>query len=938
MKKTGLSVFIFAVLFVGVSLSALAQFGQSGALNGTVKDGEGLPLPGVGVTIKSPAIVLPSMSTTTNQQGIYRLPSLPPGTYEITYELQGMRTLVRKGIIISVGQTVTINVSLEPAKLETSIIVTGQSPTVDIQSTSRTTNLDKEFIASIPSIRTLDSYFNMTPGVVAETNPNGPMSSASGSGVRDNSYNLDGVNINSEDVGSQRIEIGMDIMEEISIQSGGLPAEYGDTMGTLINIVTKSGGNTFSGSASFYYNNEKLQTNNTKGTPLEGRLSGYKYNYEPGVTLGGPIIKDRLWFFTNLSFNRRAVNIAGFPYDKPQTVPAVETRPYPYVKFTFQPSQKNKFVFSYNYSNLIQNNAAASAYWAESTTVKWDQPYHVLNLQWTHYFTSSFFMDFKVGSMNGADNVRPKGDLPQFLDISTGRSSGNYNVTDIYSHSRLQFISNATYFKDNLAGSHEFKVGGEIQLTAASRDFQPNRDPRNEMSAIYTYGGFPLYGVWYSDWYSKEATTNYFAFAQDTWQPVKRLILNLGLRFSHQRSIVPAQNESEGPITFLGVTFNRSVPESFTPIKRTDMVPRLGLSYDLTGNGKTLLKASYSRYIQANVIQYFTLTNPNYLWYYVQRLSPDFTPIPGAYIGASFPNSGKAGYGDKGLRSPHTDEFTLALEREILPDWSLALRYIRKWDRNLIEDVDANQLDIDKLVNDGTLEWTNWTQVSFTDLYDGQEKYFWSQNRILAKNQYILNPSQAKRDYRGYEVVLKKRHSQGWSAMASYIWQKSTGLIGSDWYDNWGLSAYFNNPNAHINAIGELPLSRRHQLKFQGMVSGPWGINVSGFFRYLSGMRYTRQVNSADLGVPLSQGSASINAETRGSRELPAQAILDMRLEKSFRFNKYRIGVFVDIFNVFNENKATGVQVRSSSPAIKFGEMTSIQDPRIFRLGARFGF
>ena len=346
MKKRALFFLIFGVLFIGVSLSVLAQFGQTGALNGTVKDPEGAPLPGVGVTIKSPSIVLPSMSTITNQQGIYRFPSLSPGTYEITYELQGMNTLVRKGIIISAGQTVTINVSLEPKKLEESIVVTGQSPTVDVQSTTRTTNLDKDFIASIPSVRALDSYFNMTPGVVAETNnPNGPMSSAQGSGVRDNSFNLDGVNITSEDVGTQRIEIGMDIMEELSVQSGGLPAEYGDTMGTLVNIVTKSGGNTFSGSASFYYNSEKLQTNNTKGTPLEGRLSGYKYIYEPGVTLGGPIVKDRLWFFTNLSFSKRAINIAGFPYDKPQTVPALETRPYPYIKFTFQPSQKEQIHF-----------------------------------------------------------------------------------------------------------------------------------------------------------------------------------------------------------------------------------------------------------------------------------------------------------------------------------------------------------------------------------------------------------------------------------------------------------------------------------------------------------------------------------------------------------------------------------------------------------------
>jgi hypothetical protein len=939
MKKKASSLLLLTVLLVGLCLSARAQFGQTGALNGTVSDAEGAPLPGVAVTIKSSAIILPEMNTVTNPQGIYRFPSLPPGTYEITFVLDGMNTLVRQGILISAGQTTTVDVTLELKTLQETVVVVGQSPTVDVQSTTHTTSLDKDFISSIPAPRMLDSYFNMAPGVVAEANnPNGPMSSSHGSGVRDNAFTLDGVNVSQEDVGTQRIEVGLDIMEELSVQSGGLPAEYGDTMGTIVNVVTKSGGNRFSGSVSFYYNSEKLQSSNTEGTPLVGRLSGYKYIYEPGATLGGPVVKDRLWFFLNLSFNKRAVNIAGFPYDKAQTVPAVETRPYPYLKFTFQPSQKNKLILSYNYANLIQDNAGAAYNWSESSTVKWDAPFHVFNLQWTNLFSDSLFMDFKVGYMSGEDNLRAKGGDPLYIELTTGNYSGNYPLTDLYTHGRLQVIANATHFNDDLVGSHEFKAGAEYQRTWASRDFRPVRDPRNELAEIFTYGGVPLYGVWLSDCYSKEATSNVFAFVQDTWQPVKRLNINLGLRFSHRRSIIPAQNESEGPITFLGVTFNRSVAQSFTPIKRTDLEPRLGIAYDLTGDRKTLLKASYSRYTQANVIQYFTAASPNSIWDYVQLLFPDFTPIPGAYIAADYPNPGKVGYGGQGLDSPRTDEFTAALERELFPNWSLALRYIRKWDRDLLEDVDASQLDIDRLVNDGALEWTNWTQVTATDPFDGQGKTFWSQNQIVATNLYLLNPPGAKRDYNGFEITLNRRFARGWSMMASYVWQKSTGLIGTDWFDNVTLSPYYNNPNAHTNAIGELPLSRRHQFKFQGMVRGPWGINVSAFFRYISGGHYTRQINSLDLGVPLNQGNATIYAEERGSRALPALTILDLRLEKSFRFPGFQVGLFADLFNIFNANEATGVQTVSSSAAITFEEMTGIQDPRIFRLGAKLEF
>ena len=757
---------LFFLLALSFASTALAQFGQTGSLNGTVKDPEGAPLPGASISIKSPALILPEMNTVTSSQGTYRFPSLPPGTYEVTYSLPGMSTLIRKGIIISAGQTTTLNVTLEFKKLEESLVVVGQSPTVDTQSTTRTTNLDKDFIASIPAARNLDAYFGMTPGVIAESNPNGLMSSAFGSGVTDNAFNVDGVNVTAPDFGTLRIEISMDIMEELSVQSGGLLAEYGDTMGTIVNVVTKSGGSTLSGSAGFYYNSDKLQSTNTKGTPLEGRLSGYNYVYEPSITLGGPIIKERAWFFATLGLNNRAINVAGFPYDKPETVPVVEKRIYPYLKLTFQPSQREKFSFSYSFSNYVQEDGGAtmvSLNFNEDTTLKWTMPSHILNLQWTHFFTNNLLMDFKLGFTRGSDNLYPKhdGSVPLYIDVLNYQLSGSWWTKRLYSRDRFQFNTNTTYYKDDFAGSHEFKLGGEFQMTAVKGDDTPQKDPRNGMAQIITVGGFPILGYWIAETYEKEATKNVFAFVQDTWRPGKRLTLNLGLRFSHQRSVIPAQNQNEGPQTLLGVTFNRSVTKSYTPIKRTDLAPRVGLIYDLTGDGKTLFKASFSRYIQANQILNFYAVNPNYQWRYGQLLNPDFTPIPNAIISVDYPNPAKIGYNGHSLKSPYTDEITVALERELFPDWSLALRYMKKWDRNLMQIVDANQLDIDRLMNDGALVWTNWEEVTFLDPFDGQQKTAWNQKDILAADYYLVNPPGAKRDYDGFEIVLNKRFSRG---------------------------------------------------------------------------------------------------------------------------------------------------------------------------------
>jgi hypothetical protein len=938
MKNRMIGLIVVLALAAVLPSPALGQLNQTGTLAGTVLDGQKQPLPGVTVTIKSPAIILPQMDMISGPQGRYRFLSLPPGLYEITFSLDGFTTFVRKEIRISVGQTTTIDATLEQKSLSESIVVTGESPTVDIRSSAKSTNLDRTFLATAPAARNLDAYFNMAPGVTAEDNPNGLMSSANGSSVRDNSFNLDGVNVTDPMTGTQMYGFGMDFIDEISILSGGLPAEFGDAAGASINVVTRSGGNKLTGSVSLYYSGDKLQSNNTAGTPLEGSQSGYQYVVEPGIVLGGPIVKDRLWFFANLSFNAKSKNVAGFPFDQPTQVPAKEFTPYPFIKLTFQPDQSNRFTLSYNFTDNRQNNSGASPFWNEEFTPKWTAPTSIFNFQWMKTFSASVFGDFKVGYVTSQQNVLPKASGASYIDLATGQYSGNYYVADRYLETRFQANANGTYFAEGKTGTHELKAGVEAQLTSSTRDAVFNPDPLNDMAVIYTYLGTPLYGLSFADTLEEEAATSLHGYLQDSWKPAKRLTLNLGLRFTYQAGRIPAQNVDEGPQDFLGIPFNRSVTESYTAFDRTALAPRLGVIYDVTGDGKTLFKAGYSRYIQSNLTSYFAAGNPNQWFYYAQALNPDFTPVPDAYLLAVIPDAASIGYGGSGLKAPYTDEFTVALERELMPDWALSARYIRKADRRLVEDVNAGELDMASLMNNGDLVWTNWTEVPFTDPYDGEERSFWSQNGIVAPDIYLTNPPGAERNFDGFELALTKHYARGWYLMASYAWQNSRGLVGSDWANTWGNSGLFNDPNAHVNAYGQMSLERRNQFKLQAMATGPWGISFSGFFRYYSGQRYTRQVVSTDLGVDVNQGQATIFAEPRGSHMLPALPILDLRVEKSFRMGRTSFSLFADAFNVFNGNVATAAQAVSSSPALVFGEMTAIQDPRAFRLGFRFDF
>jgi hypothetical protein len=271
-----------------------------------------------------------------------------------------------------------------------------------------------------------------------------------------------------------------------------------------------------------------------------------------------------------------------------------------------------------------------------------------------------------------------------------------------------------------------------------------------------------------------------------------------------------------------------------------------------------------------------------------------------------------------------------------MEDLSFSLRYIKRWDRKLIEDADANTLDMDALMDEGKLVWTAYVPTDIA--YQGKNYTFYNQVVFLPGEYYTVNPPGNERDYDSVEIILNKRPSRGWGFMASYIWQKTNGLIGTDFDDDYGARGYYDSPNWHINSVGRMKYERRHQFKLQAFVKGPWGINIGTYTRYLSGQRYNMILSAYDLGLFLNQGDVEIYGEPRGSYGLPDVMIVDVKLEKEFWINNIGFSVFLDGFNIFNNNKAIEVEDIASSPVLEFGEMTRIQAPRILRIGAKFQF
>ena len=943
MRKALLS-FLAMIFLVSVGFS---QTGQVGTIQGTVVDETNMPLPGVTVTISSPAMVVPQMYRVTSTSGSFRFPSLPPGEYEVKFELQGFKTVIRRGIVVTAGATTTLDITMTMATLEEEIVVEGVSPVIDRVKTTKTAVIDDTFIASIPAVRTLGNYFNMTPGVTGDT--------AHGGSVRDNTYNIDGVNTADPVVGTEALFFSVDTVEEIGVETGGLSAEYGQVQGAVINVVSKSGGNEFHGAATMYYRGEGFQSNNTRGTPLAGQKSGFKYEMEPGINFGGPIIKDKLWFFLNASFWKQEAIVSGYPYDRPgDEIGVDQMRPYPYLKLTYQPNQDNKLVLTYRYSDIIRHHRGASRYMLEETTWEQKTATHVVSLDYTRFFGSNFFMDVKGFAYLSQFDLLAKNDSPRFWEYTTSRSSGSYGYDDLNPRDRYSAQVKGTLFLDNLMGNHEIKGGVEYMEGVGGRDMVWRDAPGNPFSEegyslywIETEDGVPYWGDWYAPYNVKEKSRNLGVFIQDAWAPSRRLTFNLGLRYEMMKGIIPPQMQDEGEQTLplpepYNLTFNRAVTETITTYTWHTLSPRLGLVFDLTGDGKTTFKTSFSRYYLANLTQWISRGNPNGFVYFGGFISYDeetemYNLDTLAYLGLAGPEYvPRYGYEDYKFKAPYTDEFVIGIEREIARDTSFGVRYIRKWSRNNIEDADADYLNLDKLLSTGEYEWYNYEPVTVTDPYDGSEQIFYNRTELSPGDWYMINPPDANRDYDGVEVTVNKRYSHGWQMQASYVYQKSRGMIATDFGSTWSGSTLYDHPNAHINIIGRFPDERTHQIKLQGMVQLPWGVTLGGYARFLSGNRYTRQIRSQDLGVSLGQGPTTIYAEQRGSRLLPEVSILDLRLEKKFRISRTSLGVFVDLFNVFNDNKATSVYTISSNPGIKFETMQSIMDPRILRIGARF--
>jgi hypothetical protein len=922
LAKSGL----FLVLLTMIAFGTLSAQRLTGKIMGTVTDAEGAPLPGVTAELSSPVLMGGVHAEVTSEKGSYRFINLPPGIYKIVFKLKGFETVERPGLKVSVDATVTENIIMKVAAIEESVTVLAAAPLVDVTKSGMTTTFTKELLEQLPSGRfTFFDVIKQAPGLIMNTQE-GDRIVAYGSNYESSDYQVDGVDVRNPDVGSAWQWVNPEVFAEVETTGIGAPAEYGQFTGAVINIVTKSGGNKFEGSISYYGQFQSLVANNNLRPDDPEAFAYHRDKFlDASFNLGGPIIKDKLWFFG--SYERVEDSYTAWLSDPKYPAPYIGDKAF--LKLSSQLGKNHRLVgsFYYEYFDIpdpitpyITRDAVASEI---GHTPTW-------NLMYTWLISNKAFLDLKYGGYWSDDNYLPINSTLEsrsHYDSVTGVTSEGVWWPWMYEVVRHQANATLSYFaEDFLGGAHDFRVGVQYNKGTAI-----NHGGYSGGRAYYDYsfeysGYLYTYSYMYQqDVFSYGGVVNSIgAFVDDSWKIGDRLTVNLGIRLDHSAGSIQPFPVFQGWEETSAMT-----PEVPNVVKWTTVSPRVGLAFQLTSDKKTLLRASYGRYYDALLMSNWNWPGPNvtdwtkYIWDGEDWVLFDF--VPGTMNYTVDPN----------LKNPYADQFSVGLERELLPDFSIGATYIYKHEKNLIgwEDRGATYEQVDMMSDDNGLTYLVWNQTSGLETND-----YW-----------ITQPSRFgetfDQTYKAVIFSLIKRYSNRWQLSASLTWSRMEGLTNTAhslsqqamiWYTEY----YGQDPNDLINARGYLSNDRTWIFKLSSSFSFPWGILASVNYLYQTGRPIPTFVR-----VYPDQGVRTILAEPRGKERFPAWSILDFRLQKTFDIYKtVKLSAMVDVFNAFNSNTVIGYP--SSYPrnpgydlwSEAFHQPDEIFFPRRAQIGLRLEF
>jgi hypothetical protein len=981
-----------------IAIVSQAEAAETGNIRGKVLDEQGGPVPGATVTVSGPNIA-GEKSTTTAADGTFQIIGLAPGVQEVHVSMSGFAPM-QVGVPVRLDETAYVPVTLRMAGTASEeVIVEETLPVIDTTRSAISTELTSEQLQNLPVGRSYQDAVNMLPGVHGridsqEGGPGTGNPSVRGEGQYGNNYLVDGISTRDPATKTFGTNVNFDAVQSLQTYTDGAPAEFGQATGMLVNVVTKNGGDEHHGSLGVYLDTDACFADPDQ--PIGDLPASCKYkvlnidtgveedvpkrsytNYEISGTAGGPIVKEKLWYFLALDAVKQDIFFESMdpaaPYDRMDGQGFVKLTWFASSDFTLQGQlgSSGSWIDNYETSGLYSPDAQSKYKATDLSPI----------LTGTYHPDAKTEIELKLSYLTSAIDVVPmSGDeaVASFVNQDTGQHSNNYDDFDYNDRSRVGGSLQATRVIDDFAGDHRWKLGVEAWLLRDARELIytgpsgsfPYVDPGTGESAVDDYDGIQYFTTeglpcdaevegqpnsncegfqTYEDVgkpldHQGHITT---AFLQDDWQPVKSLTLNLGVRVDRE---VLYQNDGD------------KVMDAIMP------VPRLGLAWDITNDSKTVLTANAGRY--------YDLSGNSFA---------EWGDTRSAYIFKTFENDGKGGYiatniqdpetdplvyctdkdlGDwadylvenygykpedaeasidkardycqEGLKPYHMDKLTLGFQREIVPLLAVGIRGILSKTVDIPEDVD--------------IDYDTWV---------------------------ISNPEEKYRDYKALELTLERKYDSRWSALVSYTLSESKGAMpgqfelssggqtGSNgdevgvflddvsdldarqgFYDSdlnfymdllYGLGRagyYDDNGKYHegddAGYYGYLPYHSFHSAKANGFYTFDFGTTIGLVYEFDSGHAWQKR------GLVDGYGDYFAFPEGRGSRFMPAVHYVDFRIAHKVEFGTAQsVELSVDMFNL--PDLDTPITYYENDNA-SFGKTLYRQAPRAFRFGLKYTY
>jgi hypothetical protein len=942
----------FILIACAVALSATTAWAQaqSGEIFGKATDSSGAVLPGVTVTLTSPSLITP-LTVVTVESGAYRFPNIPIGTYTVTFELGGFSRFVRENVRIETGFNAEINATLNVSPVQETVTVSGATPVIDTRSTTTGQTFTREMLERIPSARDPWVMMEQTPGIIMSSqnvggNQSGQQNTFIAHGTGNNEvWNLDGGNITDQPSSSSSMYYDFDAFEEIQIQTGGSDASV-QSSGVSINLVTKNGGNTFRGSGRLFVVDDNFQGSNISDELREqGAGSGNPVRNirDYGAEIGGPIVKNRAWFWQSAGYQDIRVGVIGFvrPGGDPNNLDdLVEdlTKLTTYnSKVQYQWAQGQKSSFLFNYNDKSRNARGAGPFNPPETTFRQIAPQHLY--KFSHQWIVSNRLTIEAQGMTMPDG----GFTLDVQDPSLREVQASLDIATQMNGRSARFQENRRPQKELRADGNYFLtsfLGGDnaIKFGAGWRDisFGFTGIRGGGITARFNNGA-PVEATLYRDSNTETGQYAAFGYVQNAYSR-GRWTINAGLRYDFN-------DDNARPST---IAANATVPELLPSVDFTgadagvtfhDFAPRLGFTYDVTGDGRNIVKANYAIYWGTGIstaasINPVSEASVRFPWIdlnhdrFVQRNELDLTRLlsfAGNYDPANPASPRSSTRVDPALKNDRTDEFTVGFEREVAGHFGVGALYIYR-----------NFPHYQNLTLTDNVRSANYVPVTFTaacgntTCTDGSYTVTYFELPFTLPGTGILTNADRTRKYHGLELTARKRFSDRWMMNGSFNLQSTTLVYG-------GPDVSYQDPTdiAQLDGAQTGTANARWFGKVSGLYVLPWyDIGVSGFYNMRQGYPFNRQIQSPTRRGGI--GRANVDIDRWGDVRLDNHYQVDLRVDKQFPIGRMKWIAALDVFNAFNAATVLDRQEIQNSPTANFVE--EVLSPRVARFSLRVQF